>query len=84
MFRRNNFFNCCQQNPCSNQIIEPTITKCVEQVECHNVEHICPIHTHYIKKDIYNHTYVPRYTVSEENQVINNDPGSCCNLANNS
>ena len=44
------------------------------------VPHICPIHTHVINRHIYNHTYTPEYTTSEENQVINNDPGSCCNF----
>ena len=37
------------------------------------VPHICPIHTHVINRHIYNHTYTPEYTTSEENQVINND-----------
>ena len=45
--------------------------------------HVCPIHTHVINKHIYNHTYTPEYSCSEENQVINNDPGSCCGFANN-
>ncbi len=65
------------------EIIEPTINKCVEQECYHEVPHICPIHTHFIKRDIYNHTYTPRYTCSQENQVVNNDCGSCSGLANN-
>ena len=42
--------------------------------------HVCPIHTHVINRHIYKHTYTPQYTCSEENQVINNDCGSCCNF----
>lgn len=72
--------NCCEpQCP----IVEPTINKCIEREFCHDVPHVCPIHTHIINKHIYNHTYTPEYSCSEENQVINNDPGSCCKFANN-
>ena len=66
--------NCCEPN-CP--IVEPAINKCVEREFCHEVNHICPIHTHVINKHIYNHTYTPQYSCSEENQVINNDPGCC-------
>lgn len=64
------------------QVIEPTITKCVEEECYHEVPHICPIHTHVIKRDIYNHTYTPQYTCSQENQVVNNDCGSCAKFMN--
>ena len=37
------------------QVIEPTITKCVEQEFYHEVPHVCPIHTHTINKHIYKH-----------------------------
>ena len=40
--------------------------------------HVCPIHTHIINKHIYNHSYTPEYTCSEENQVCNIDNGPCC------
>ena len=82
MFRNRNCFgmgfganrDCgCQQQP----IIEPAINKCVEREFCHEVQHICPIHTHVINKHIYKHTYTPEYSCSEENQVINLDcPGN--------
>ena len=62
------------------EIIEPTITKCIEEECCHEVKHICPFHTHVVKRDIYNHVYTPQYTCSEEHQVVNNDNGSCCNF----
>jgi hypothetical protein len=62
------------------EIIEPVINKCVEEECCHEVKHICPFHTHVIKRDVYNHVYTPQYTVSEEHQVVNNDNGSCCNF----
>lgn len=39
--------------------------------------HIIPMHTHVIRRHIYNHTYTPQYSCSEENQVINNECG--CN-----
>lgn len=71
----------CGCNP--QPIIEPTINKCVEKEFCHEVQHICPIHTHVINRHIYNHTYTPQYTCSEENQVVNNDPGCCGGMANN-
>lgn len=73
---------CCnrRQNGCGRQIteqvIEPTITKCVQKDFHHQVPHICPIHTHVINRHIYNHTYTPRYTCSEENQIIHNDCGN--------
>lgn len=62
---------CCRQQP----IMEPTITNCVEKEFYHEVPHCCPIHTHVINKHIYNHTYTPEYSCSEENVVINNDCG---------
>ena len=70
---------CCEEQP----IMEPVITKCIEKEFYHEVPHCCPIHTHIINKHIYNHTYTPEYTCDEENVVINNDCGSCCNFMNN-
>ncbi len=64
---------CCNEQP----VIEPTITKCVEQEFYHEVPHVCPIHTHTINKHIYKHTYTPQYTCSEEDQVCNIDCGKC-------
>ena len=64
---------CCGEQP----IIEPTITKCVEQEFYHEVPHVCPIHTHTINKHIFKHTYTPQYTCSEEDQVCNIDCGKC-------
>ena len=64
-------------NDCNREIIEPTITKCVEREFYHEVPHICPIHTHIINKHIYKHTYAPQYSCSEENQVCNMDCGGC-------
>ena len=74
MFNKNNCF-CNRQM--ENQIMEPVITKCIEKEFYHQVPHICPIHTHIINKHIYEHTYTPQYTCSEENQTINNDCGKC-------
>lgn len=85
LFGKKNFgngFRCCEPKM-QCPIIEPTINKCIEREFCHEVPHVCPIHTHIINKHIYNHTYTPEYSCSEENQVINNDPGSCCQFANN-
>ncbi len=59
------------------QVVEPTITKCVEQEFYHEVPHVCPIHTHTVNKHIYKHTYTPQYTCSEECQVCNLDCGKC-------
>ena len=66
-----------QQPNMESEVIEPTTTKCIEKEFFHEVPHVCPIHTHVINKHIYTHTYTPRYSCSEENQVINNDCGSC-------
>lgn len=73
--QRQNFMNmgCCGQQP----IVEPTITKCIEEDFYHEVPHVCPIHTHKINKHFYKHTYRPQYSCSEENQVVNMDCGSC-------
>ena len=78
--RYNNCACGCNQNmdPCrQNEIIEPTITKCVEKEFYHEVPHVCPIHTHVVNKHIYNHTYRPEYSCSEENVVINNECNKC-------
>lgn len=63
------------------QVIEPTITKCVEQEFYHEVPHVCPIHTHTINRHIYKHTYTPQYSCSEECQVSNIDCGKCSGFA---
>ena len=70
---------CCEPNM-EQPIIEPTTTKCIEKEFYHEVPHVCPIHTHVINRHIYKHTYTPQYTCDEENQVINEDCGSCCNF----
>lgn len=78
---------CMQQMPCMNEcdrepIMEPVINKCVEREFCHEVKHCCPINTHIINKHIYNHTYTPVYTCTEEDVVINNDCGGCAGFMN--
>lgn len=71
---------CFEQNECGcDPIVEQPIERCVERNICHKVQHICPIHTRIINNHIYEHTYTPEYTCSEENTVTNIDPGSCCN-----
>ncbi len=78
--------NCCEQT-CSMQenncgcdpIVEQPIERCIERNICHKVQHICPIHTKIINNHIYEHTYTPEYTCSEENIVTNIDPGCCAN-----
>ncbi len=81
--QKNNMFKCgCGEREVANQVIEPTITKCVQKDFYHEVPHICPIHTHVINRHIYNHTYTPQYTCSEENQVVNNDCGKCSGFMN--
>ncbi|MCM1370592.1 MAG: CotD family spore coat protein [Clostridium sp.] len=73
---------CCDRPQMESPIMEPTITKCVEKEFYHEVPHCCPIHTHVVNKHIYNHTYTPQYTCSEENVVVNNDCGGCNNFQN--
>ena len=83
-----NLFNkgyggCCNsmnQGCMEREIVEPTINKCIEKEYYHEVPHVCPIHTHVVNKHIYKHTYTPQYSCSEENQVYNEDCGSCCNF----
>ena len=91
MFNR----NCCpRQNMCCEPRVEccepkrecpvtdPGVTNCVEREFYHEVPHVIPVHTHVINKHIYNHTYRPEYTCSEECQVINNECGRCNNFPN--
>lgn len=68
---------CPRQGCMESEIIEPTTTKCVEKEFYHEVPHVCPIHTHIVNKHIYTHTYTPRYSCSEENQIVNNNCGNC-------
>ncbi|MEG0026492.1 MAG: CotD family spore coat protein [Bacilli bacterium] len=82
LFNRNCNMN-CNRPPmggccCNQPVVEPAINKCVEKEFCHEVQHVCPIHTHVINRHVYNHVYTPQYSISEENQIINNDQGSCC------
>ncbi|MFA5603990.1 MAG: CotD family spore coat protein [Bacilli bacterium] len=60
------------------EVIEPTMTQCVQREIFHEVPHVCPKHTHIINKHIYKHTYRPQFSCSEENQVCNIQCGSCC------
>lgn len=83
--QRQNMFgfgsNMAGMNPCmEQQVVEPTITNCVEKEIYHEVPHVCPIHTHVVNKHIYKHTYTPQYTCSEEDQVCNIDCGKCSNF----
>ena len=75
---RQNMFN--MNGSMEGQVIEPTITKCVEKEFYHEVPHVCPIHTHTINKHIYKHTYTPQFTCSEECQTVNIDCGKCSNF----
>lgn len=59
-------------------IVEPTITKCIQREFCHQVPHVCPVHTHVVNRHIFNHTYAPQYSCSEENQAINVGNTGCC------
>jgi hypothetical protein len=59
-------------------VVEPAVNKVVEKEIFHEVQHVVPVNTHVINKHIYNHSYTPQYTCSEEEQVCNIDNGSCC------
>jgi hypothetical protein len=72
--------DCGCPRECGCPIIEAPIEKCVRRDICHEVQHVCPIHTKVINNHIYRHTYAPQYTCSEENVVSNIDQGSCCNF----
>lgn len=56
-------------------VTEPMMNKCVEENIFYKVNHVVPIHTHMVKKHIYNHTYTPQFTCSEECAVVNNECG---------
>jgi len=74
---------CCPPTPMGspgNQVVEPTVERCVTRNVCHNVRHICPIHTRVINNHIFQHTYEPCYTCSEQNVVSNVQQGSCCDF----
>ena len=62
----------------------PEVTECVKERQihrtiCHTVPHVCPVHTRIINHHVYKHVYRPCYTCSEENVIVNEDPG-CCNM----
>ncbi len=61
-------------------IVEPPIERCVKRDLCHEVKHICPIHTRIINNHIVRHTYSPQFTCSEQNVVTNLQLGSCCDF----
>lgn len=87
MFGRKNYGSQCCPEPCCPQpncgeIVEPMISKCVENDYYCEVPHICPINTHTINRVHYVHTYTPKYSCTEETQIINNDCGSCCDYVN--
>lgn len=66
--------NCCMSST-NSTVTEPMVNKCVEENVYHEVNHVIPIHTHMVKKHIYNHTYTPQFTCSEECVTINNECG---------
>ena len=73
--------NCCNKGfmPQPMQpVYEPMINNCVENDFYCEVPHICPINTHTINRVHYVHSYTPKYTCSEETQIINDDCG--CNM----
>jgi hypothetical protein len=76
---------CCEQQKmcCDPKVCyDPGVTNCVEKEFYHEVQHIIPVHTHVVNKHIYNHTYTPEFTCSEESQIVNNECGRCNNLGN--
>ena len=87
MFKRNcgcksqgNFEFAHERQQMMEPVIEPMINNCVEKDFYCEVPHVCPINTHTINRVHYVHTYTPKYTCTEETQVINDDCGSCCNF----
>lgn len=89
MFNKRRNCNPCGCNPCDpccgrqggtmDPVVEPMINNCVEKDFYCEIPHICPVNTHTINRVHYVHTYTPKYTCTEETQVINNDPGCGCN-----
>ena len=62
MFNR----RCCDRQPnfqpvfqgnymMGSEVIEPTITKCVEKEFFHEVPHVCPVHTHTVNRHIFSY-----------------------------
>jgi len=77
-YNQYDFNPCCDANCYEQPVVELPIEKCVKRDICHDVQHICPIHTKMINNHIYSHDYIPQYTCSEENIVTNLNQGSCC------
>lgn len=75
---------CCEQKVCCDPkvLYDPCVTNCVEKEFYHEIQHVIPVHTHVINKHIYNHTYAPEFSCSEECQVINNECNRCNNFPN--
>ena len=86
MFNRCSCKNNMNYNPRMNMgcnpIIEPEVNNFVEKEFYYDVDHVIPVHTHVINRHIYNHTYRPEYSCSEENQIINNECGCNNNFLN--
>ena len=62
------------------QVIEPTITKCIEKEFYHEVPHVCPIRTRIINHHVYKHTYRQTHSCCSEDKITNLQCGSCCNF----
>ncbi len=63
----------------------PEVMECprerqIHKTICHTVPHICPVNTRIINHHIYRHVFRPSYTCTEENVVVNEQVGSCCNF----
>jgi hypothetical protein len=69
---------CGCPNPCG-PIVEPAIEKCIKRDFCHEVRHVCPVHTTVVNNHIFRHVYDPQFSCSEQNVVTNLDPGCGCN-----
>lgn len=59
-------------------IVETPQERVIHRNFVHEVPHVCPINTRIVNHHIYRHTYQPRYTCCEQNVMINEQCGSCC------
>ncbi len=62
------------------EVMECPRERVVHRTFCHTIPHICPVNTRIINHHIYRHVFRPCYTCCEENVVVNEQCGSCCNF----
>ncbi len=63
--------DCCPMPAPCQPVVECPQERCCHREIVHEVPHIIPINTRIINHHVYRHTYTPRFTCTEENEVSN-------------